>query len=494
MVLCGAGFLQFHRPQVLTNNSLMTRFMNGVVVAGKPKKRSRSSNPVAAPPVSAPLAMTPSSLDLPGAAGGVTDAELHAAINIFSRISRRDFHAPRFRELRTVIFPLLATNVGSNVARVSEALSDGRWDDAIAILQQMQLAGERPKLGAAQRWVRDCDATGDDDTQVLRALDAVMRTAFPEQISSVTLVQPTTGGANKTKSIVTRHRPWIGFPSAPSTSPSIDHVLAQPFAKNQLAALASKFKIIACEAGPQRNPPNVHSVNIHAAKAPHVLSLVPKALRGIKVERIDVPHVQGAFLLKDMLSQDECIEILTATEAIGYQPDEPITSKPSKSVLAHNVVWIADDSILQPLLERCLEFLPPALGKGSSLVGINGRFRCYRYDPGDVYRPHVDGAWPMSGVDEAGKYVYDISNGKVLSRLTFLVYLNEGFEGGCTTFFTPDKHVGQLNAFAVVPRVGSVLVFPHGEGSIVHEGSAVTRGRKYVIRTEVLYTRDGVEI
>ena len=35
-----------------------------------------------------------------------------------------------------------------------------------------------------------------------------------------------------------------------------------------------------------------------------------------------------------------------------------------------------------------------------NLVGLNCRLRCYRYDAGNVYRPHVDGAWPGSGVKE----------------------------------------------------------------------------------------------
>jgi hypothetical protein len=62
---------------------------------------------------------------------------------------------------------------------------------------------------------------------------------------------------------------------------------------------------------------------------------------------------------------------------------------------------------------------------------------CHR--PGAVYRPHVDGAWPGSGVDAAtGEYVFD-ALGDRWSRLTFLVYLNDGFEGGCTTYYTPSE-------------------------------------------------------
>lgn len=57
-----------------------------------------------------------------------------------------------------------------------------------------------------------------------------------------------------------------------------------------------------------------------------------------------------------------------------------------------------------------------------------------------MYRPHVDGAWPGSGVDpKTGEYVFD-AFGDRWSRLTFLVYLNDGFEGGCTTYYTPSEY------------------------------------------------------
>jgi len=84
----------------------------------------------------------------------------------------------------------------------------------------------------------------------------------------------------------------------------------------------------------------------------------------------------------------------------------------------------------------------------------------------------------------------------VYSRLTFLIYLNDDFDGGCTTFFLPSAaKTGTLEARGVKPRRGSVCVFPHGKaaGSLLHEGSGVTRGKKYVIRTEVLYEVDKSE-
>jgi len=101
----------------------------------------------------------------------------------------------------------------------------------------------------------------------------------------------------------------------------------------------------------------------------------------------------------------------------------------------------------------------------------------------------VDGSWPLTGLRD-GKYVYDL-DGAHRTRFTFLLYLNEGFEGGETTFYTAGAgEKATLEARGVTPRMGSVLCFPHGDavGSLVHEGSEVRRGAKYVVRSDVLYT------
>ena len=77
------------------------------------------------------------------------------------------------------------------------------------------------------------------------------------------------------------------------------------------------------------------------------------------------------------------------------------------------------------------------------------------------------------------------------SRLTFLMYLNDDFEGGCTTFYMPAAG-GGLQAQGVQPRAGAVLCFPQGNtASLLHEGSAVKRGTKDVVRSDVLYRMGG---
>ena len=66
------------------------------------------------------------------------------------------------------------------------------------------------------------------------------------------------------------------------------------------------------------------------------------------------------------------------------------------------------------------------------------------------------------------------------------------FRGGETTFFLPSVKDGVLNAYPVKPVMGSVAVFPHGEAqdALLHEGTGVVEGAKYVIRTDVEYDVD----
>ena len=101
--------------------------------------------------------------------------------------------------------------------------------------------------------------------------------------------------------------------------------------------------------------------------------------------------------------------------------------------------------------------LPPV--NGQRPVGLPRDLRFYAYDPGQRFKMHKDGPWTEDGHT---------------SQLTLLVYLNEDFDGGATDF----------RDFAVTPRTGDALLFIHDTW---HEGQAVTRGTKYVLRSDVMY-------
>jgi len=138
-------------------------------------------------------------------------------------------------------------------------------------------------------------------------------------------------------------------------------------------------------------------------------------------------------------------------------------------------VMIDDKEFSNILLQRISNFLPKKFGHGDggkewSLLEVNERLRFLRYGPKDQFKAHRDGS-------------YVRRMGKCETLITLQIYLNEEFEGGATTFLK-----GAFNVFEarvpVKPESGMILVFQH---DILHEGSIVTEGTKYTIRTDVLY-------
>ena len=62
-------------------------------------------------------------------------------------------------------------------AEVSEALRKGDTQGALFYLEAMRLAGQQPRLGAVQRWVRDAGDLVNRDPVALSLLDSILRTA-----------------------------------------------------------------------------------------------------------------------------------------------------------------------------------------------------------------------------------------------------------------------------------------------------------------------------
>ena len=515
-------------------STAMARFLNGVQVRDE-RKRPRS--------LPAPLLVSSGPAAGMRGSAGPGPAVIHQSASLDTTDLVSDEHLAitvatlqklastphlmtlsRFRPLRTAMFPLgggASTSAGSGsssgaataasftagvVAKISSAVSDGRWRDAMLGLKALQVSGEVPKLGSVQRWVRDCDVASVHAEDAFRVLDMILRVSSPEQIG----LQPCEPAllAQSAGHPVIQRPPWIGQVSAPGmtmlppevTCTSLQQQVSSPgsvgtfaFAiePSTAAAFRPSFRLLHHEKAADRSPPNGYDMNIYTADGAACVALSPD--RGdLVLRRVDVPHVTGAFFLQHLLSVEEAWNIVRAAESVGFHPDVPMTDK--KSILAHNFVWLPHTSWMQRLFDRCRPYLPPTLGANGEhqVCGINARFRCYRYTPGAVYRAHVDGAWPPAGIDAGtGKFVHDTSDDQIISRLTMVIYLNEGFDGGCTTFFTPAFEDGRLNAFPVKPCVGCALVFPHGDtqGSLVHEGSAVLSGVKYIIRTEVLYQK-----
>lgn len=162
-----------------------------------------------------------------------------------------------------------------------------------------------------------------------------------------------------------------------------------------------------------------------------------------------------------VLTDQECEALVHEAEAIGFA-DAPITTMKGfemRPEIRNNTRVIVDDHArARQLWERVAPRIP-AVHRGQRVVGLNERFRFYRYHRGQYFEWHRDGPYCRSSEEQ--------------SVLTLMVYLNDGYAGGRTEF----------TGAAVEPRRGMVVVFDH---DLRHRGALVLAGTKYVLRTDVM--------
>ncbi len=214
-----------------------------------------------------------------------------------------------------------------------------------------------------------------------------------------------------------------------------------------------------------------------------------------RVVRREVDGVPAAFQLLNVLTAEECRRLIALSESLGYLEDAAV-SLPREIRHNDNVVWVVDEDTDRIIWQRVAHLVArdTAVHGGREPLGLNARFRFYRYGPGDFFKFHTDGGWPGSRVVD-GRLVTNAYPDR-FSLMTFLILLNDDFEGGATRFRVnaadptqPAKYYNEVREVDVRTPAGGVLCFPHGMHPLhcVHSGETILRGVKYIIRTDVLF-------
>jgi len=168
------------------------------------------------------------------------------------------------------------------------------------------------------------------------------------------------------------------------------------------------------------------------------------------------------FTIDEFWTKSECEHFILKTEKIGYNAATVDTEKGAmviKHVRNNNRVINIDSELAETIWYTLKPFAPGQIGH-SFAIGLNEMFRFYKYEPGQQFKKHIDQG-----------YIRDDSEA---SYYTFMIYLNDNYSGGETTFSNITIH----------PRQGTGLIFLH---TLEHAGTEVLKGTKYVLRTDIIY-------
>lgn len=177
-----------------------------------------------------------------------------------------------------------------------------------------------------------------------------------------------------------------------------------------------------------------------------------------------IQHTDKIWVIENFLSQNECKELISMSESLGYEEAEVSLAEGSKMMkgIRNNYRLLYQDFELADKFWTKLKAFCPEKIEDSTAVGLNEQFRFYKYELNQRFKKHIDGRFKRNDQEE--------------SRITFMIYLNENFGGGETAF----------DGISVKPKTGSALCFIH---ELKHEGCPLIDGIKYVLRSDVMYRK-----
>lgn len=194
--------------------------------------------------------------------------------------------------------------------------------------------------------------------------------------------------------------------------------------------------------------------------------------------------IKGGLVIDDVITRTEACKILDDSFAHGFRDKRIVMfagDRERATFLDHSLadmIWSRIKEFIAPIHYdcRCEDYystcnLQPRTGDYKA-IGVNPFMRVSKYNTGQCFRWHSDTMYG-TGQDNLGFQ-------------TLLMYLNDNFDGGETSFRSYKSGEEDPIIQSVVPKTGSVLLFDHAQE---HQGNIVRNGRKIVLRTEVMFKK-----
>jgi hypothetical protein len=186
----------------------------------------------------------------------------------------------------------------------------------------------------------------------------------------------------------------------------------------------------------------------------------------------DINIIPDKILLciENVFSEIECNNLIKLSENNGYYSlniDEyDINYRSGFRSIIYNI------SFAKTLEEAIINYIPQTYNN-MKYNSINPQFRYLKYDNSGHFNRHSD---------------HPYSTNKIISTITILIYLNNNYEGGYTTFY---KDINDKKGIIIIPKIGMICLM---DQTIGHEVPELKKGIKYIIRTELMYTLNNKSI
>ncbi len=209
------------------------------------------------------------------------------------------------------------------------------------------------------------------------------------------------------------------------------------------------------------------------------------------MQRMDLP-LDRIHVISNVLLPEECEYFISWGEARGFEEFKQAKTR-EYAHRENGRIQLEDDILAQRIFARILPLLPMELDQMAPL-GCSSNIRLYRYTAGQSFGKHIDEDHFDPQLNGITKYtlLFYLSGAPIefigvadAAESTIQDVPSVTCAGGETIFYK--GHHDSKALLSVVPEQGKMVLHGHGPKCLTHEGSAVTSGVKYVLRTDVVY-------
>ncbi|XP_059629391.1 uncharacterized protein LOC132271902 [Cornus florida] len=197
------------------------------------------------------------------------------------------------------------------------------------------------------------------------------------------------------------------------------------------------------------------------------------------------------FTVQNFFTSAESKAFVKAAESIGFVHQGSLGPTKGEAYRDNDRISVNDPVLAEAIWESGLnKLLSDFKIRGKVAVGLNSNIRLYRYKVSQRFGRHIDES-------------VDLGEGK-RTHYTLLIYLSGGVKpkskndlsnpqdsssetlvGGETVFYGPRNGI----VAEVPPTEGMALLHIHGDKCMLHEARNVTKGVKYVLRSDVVFAQ-----